>query len=204
MRQVLVSPFTVTGKLKDLTTKSKNTIKTLKLVTEQEEYQIKVAKEIRTKLSKKLQTGCSIRVSGIRKYKIKKGKFKYKAYDIEILDKPVTQAKNSSNIPLVEDQPALESFPHSPTTKPKAKVLFCKKSTCWKGGGKTACEALKAQLQSRGIADSVAIKTVGCLKQCKKAPNIVVMPDKVRYSKVKAKQMASVIEEHLLADRSSR
>ena len=188
MMQPLVSSFTVTGKLADLTTKSNDSIKTLKLVTEHGEYQIKVAKEIRTKLSKKLQTGCLVKVTGMRKYKMKQGEINYKAYEIELLSKPViekavTQSSNSAV-----------------ATKPKAKVLFCQKSTCWnKGGGQLACETLKAQLQSRGIADRVEVKTVGCLKQCKKAPNLVVMPDKARYSKVKPKQISSLIEEHLIA-----
>lgn len=191
MPQHLVASFTMTGKLEDLATKSDDYLKTLKLLTEHGEYQIKVAKEIRKKLSKKLQSGCSIKVMGMRKYKLKKGEFEYKAYDIEILskpkvEKPVTQSTNSAV--------ATKS-----KAKAKAKVLFCQKSTCWKkGGGAAVCEALKAQLQSKGIADRVEIKTVGCLKQCKKAPNLVVMPDKARYSKVKPKQMSGLIEEHLV------
>lgn len=187
MTQPLISSFTVTGRLEDLTTKSKDSIKNFKLVTEHGEYQIKVAKEIRTKLGKKLQDGCVVKVTGMRKHK--KGEVKYKAYKIELLGKPaiektVTQSANSAV-----------------ATKPKAKVLFCQKSTCWKKrGGRVACETLKAQLQSRGIADRVEVKTVGCLKQCKKAPNLVVMPDKARYSKVKPEQISSLIEEHLIAD----
>ena len=185
--QHLVASFTVTGKLEDLTTKSDDSIKTIKLLTEHGEYQIKVAKEIRKKLNKKLQTGCSIKVMGMRKYKFKKGKVEYKAYDVEILSKP-------------EVEKAITQSASAVATKPKAKVLFCQKSTCWKkGGGAAVCETLKAQLQSKGIADRVEIKTVGCLKQCKKAPNLVVMPDKARYSKVKPKQMSDLIEEHLVA-----
>ena len=186
MTQPLVVSFTITGKLEDLITND-DSIKTLKLLTEHGEYQVKVAKEIRKELGKKLQTGCSVKVTGMRKYKIKKGQVEYKAYDIEILS-----------------QPKIETITHSTSavaTKPKAKVLFCQKSTCWKkGGGQAVCDTLKAQLDSRGIADRVEIKTVGCLKQCKKAPNLVVMPDKARYSKVKPKQMSALIEEHLVAE----
>lgn len=193
MTQPLVSSFTMTGKLEDLATNSDDYLKTLKLVTEHGEYQIKVAKEIRKKLRKKLQTGCSIKVTGMRKYKIKKEEVSYKAYDIEILSKPKVEKAITQSVSAVATKPKAKA-------KAKAKVLFCQKSTCWKkGGGAAVCETLKAQLQSRGIADRVEIKTVGCLKQCKKAPNLVVMPDKARYSKVKPKQMSGLIEEHLVA-----
>ena len=82
--------------------------------------------------------------------------------------------------------------------KSKAKVLFCQKSTCWKKGGKAACKALKAELKNRGLAERVEIKTTGCLKKCGKAPNVVMMPDKARYSKVKPKQVTKLIDKHLV------
>ena len=77
---------------------------------------------------------------------------------------------------------------NAPAVKPKAKVLFCKKSTCWKKGGKAACKALKAELKEQGLDEVVEIKTTGCLKRCGKAPNIIVMPDKAAYHKIKQKQ----------------
>ena len=180
--QPLVSQFTLTGKLEDLVTKSDDCIQYLQLISEQEEYWIKVGKELRKNLSKKLQPGYLLKVTGMRKYEIHKGKVKYKAYGVEVLEKPVIIQNSSVAV----------------ATKPKAKVLFCQKSTCWKRGGKTACALLKDELESKGIADKVEIKTVGCLKQCKKAPNIVIMPDKARYSRVEAKQVPKLIEKHLL------
>ncbi len=185
--QPLVSQFTITGELEDFVTKSGGCIKSLQVVTEeQEEYWIKVAKELGKSLGKKLQSGCLLKVTGMRKYEIHKGEVKYKAYGVELLSKPVSKPVISSTSDVAV------------ATKPKAKVLFCQKSTCWKQGGKAACQLLKAELQSRGIADKVEIKTVGCLKQCKKAPNIVIMPDKARYSRVKLKQVPGFIEKHLL------
>ena len=82
--------------------------------------------------------------------------------------------------------------------KPKAKVLFCKKSTCWKKGGKAACKALKAELKERGIQNEVEIKTTGCLKRCGKAPNMLMLPDKASYSNIKPKKMKKLIDKHLV------
>lgn len=186
--QPLVSEFTITGKLEDYITKSNEYIKSLQLVTEQEQYWIKLAKELRNSWYQKLQPGCLLKVTGMRKYEIHKGKVKYKAYGIELLEKPVSDKV----IPDIQD------IRIDGKAKAKAKVLFCQKSTCWKKGGKAACALLKSELKSRGIADEVEIKTVGCLNQCKKAPNIVMMPDKARYSRVTPKQVPQLIEKHLL------
>ena len=184
--QPLVSKFTITGKLEDYISKSNDCIKSLQLVTEQEEYWIKLAKELRNTLHEQLQPGCLLKVTGMRKHEIHKGKVKYKAYGIELLNKPVVEPVVSA----IQDGRV--------GAKAKAKVLFCQKSTCWKKGGKAACALLKAELEQRGIANEVEIKTVGCLKQCKKAPNLVMMPDKVRYSKVNPKQISKLVEKHLL------
>ena len=183
--QPLVSEFTVVGELVDFISKSDNCIKYLQLTTEQEEYSIKVAKEIRRSLVQSIQPGCRLKVTGMRKYELHKGQVKYKAYRVELLADKIEQ-NFASDLAL------------SNTAKPKAKVLFCHNSTCWKKGGKSACQLLKTELNNRGIADQVEIKTVGCLKQCKKAPNMVIMPDKVHYHNVKPKQIPSFIEKYLL------
>jgi len=42
----------------------------------------------------------------------------------------------------------------------------------------------------------VNIKLTGCLKQCKKGPNLVVMPDKKHYNQVAPQDVPSLIERH--------
>ena len=115
----------------------------------------------------------------MRKCELHKGKVKYKAYSIELLSEQLTS-------------PTIAT-----ATNPKAKVLVCQNSTCWKKGGKAICELLKAQLQSQGMTDRVEIKTTGCLKQCKQAPNLVILPRGNRYSKVHPKQVFEIITKHL-------
>ena len=90
---------------------------------------------MRKSLSDKLKPGYLLKVTGMRKYEIHKGKVKYKAYGVEVLSKPVPETV----IPQTTDVGV--------AVKPKAKVLFCQKSTCWKNGGKTACALLKAKFR---------------------------------------------------------
>lgn len=173
--QPLVSTFTLVGKLEDLAIKSDGRVKYLLLSTEQEEYWIKVSKDQPVNLSQQLQPGCSLKVTCMKTNKIHKGKVEYKAYGIKVLNTPIV--KQTCN-------------------KTSAKVLFCQESTCWQKGGKAACELLQAELQQRGIAEQVQIKTTGCLKKCKQAPNLVILPDRVNYSRVQPQQIPTLIEQY--------
>jgi (2Fe-2S) ferredoxin len=178
--QPLVFEFTLVGELEDFVTKSNGRVQYLQLSTEEGEYWLKVAKESNYILSKHLQIGCKLKIMGMQKNKLHKGEIEYTAYKIELIAQPATRNLDTANIATA-----------------KAKVLFCQKSTCWQRGGKAACELLKAELKNRGMEERVEIKTTGCLKQCEQAPNMVVLPDRVRYSRVEPKQITALIERHL-------
>ena len=62
-------------------------VKYLQISKEKEEYSIKVPKELRASLVKCLTPGCWVKVTGMRKYELHKGKVKYKAYRVELLNK---------------------------------------------------------------------------------------------------------------------
>ncbi len=184
--QPLISEFTIVGKLKDFIIKSNGRVQYLQLSSDTGEYWLKVAKERQNILGQHLKVGCWLKVTGMRKNKLHQGEVEYKAYRIELLNQPISENSIHSN----SDATTI--------TKPKAKVLFCQKSNCWQQGGKAACESLKAELQNRGMSDRVEIKTTGCLKQCKQAPNIVILPDKVRYCRVQPRQISTFIDKHLV------
>ena len=186
--QPLISDFTLVGKLEDLVIKSNGRVQYLQLSTDEGEYWLKVAPERQNTLGQHLKVGCWLKVKGMRKNKLHKGEVDYKVFTIELLSQPIPENSLPSNSAVTT------------IAKPKAnaKVLFCQKSNCWQQGGKAACEWLKAELQSRGISEQVEIKTIGCLKQCQQAPNLVILPDKVRYSRVRPKQISKFIDKHVL------
>ena len=181
--QPLVSEFTIVGRLEDLVVNSKGRVKYLYLSTPEEDYSIEIAKEQKSVLSKHLKPGCCLKVTGMRKYELHQEKFKYKAYRIELLTEQLSAPTTQATIKA---------------TNPTVKILFCNSSNCWKKGGKVACELLQTQLRSKGMIDRVEIKTTGCLKQCKQAPNLVIMPGRNHYSRVHPKQVSEFIEKHLL------
>ncbi len=202
----LISEFTAIGELKNLTVKSDGRVKYLLLSTEGKEYSIKIPKGQPKKLISRLEPGCEVKITGIVKQKPKKQRIEYKASSIKLLTAPaggVTQLKapkaksSSKKSSDITGRSAFRGNLETTPAKSSAKILICKKSNCWKKGGKASYEALKTELAQKGISDSVDIKLTGCLKKCKKAPNLIALPDKKHYTKVKPKQVATIVEKHL-------
>jgi (2Fe-2S) ferredoxin len=184
--------FCLKGKLTKIHTQ-KGKIKYIKLSTEQGKYWLKIPKKLRKNIAS-LSPGCQLEVAGKSKQHPKTGKIKYKAQTvIVILPKsdeettPTIKTKTVSLLPIFNT-----------TVKSKAQVLICQKSNCWKNGGQEVCQQLENILSDRELTKQVGIKKTGCLKKCKEAPNIVMMPDKARYSKVKPKQIENLVKKHLI------
>ena len=175
----LVSEFTIVGQLEDCIANSKGCIKYLYLSTPEADYTIEVAKG--QTIGKHLPERCWLKVTGMRKHEIHKDRVKYKAYRIELLPARAREKTTS---------------PKAIATETKAKVLVCQGSSCRKNGGQI-CRLLQAGLQAKNIAD-IEIKTTGCLKQCKQAPNLIVMPGGIRYSRVQPQQVSKLIAKHLV------
>ncbi|AFZ37415.1 iron-sulfur cluster-binding protein like protein [Stanieria cyanosphaera PCC 7437] len=194
--EYLVSEFDLVGQLVDIIIKPDNRIKYLKIATDRREYWIKVSKQIGNNLSQILQLGCKVQIQGEYKQSWKNGKVKYKAQAVTLVDRQEQENLIQSKLAVGYLNQAQEQTTSS--TKPKAKVLVCKKSTCWNRGGKAVCELLEESLRDRGLTSQVQIKTTGCLKQCKKGPNLVMMPDKTHYSKVQPQQVPLLIDKHLV------
>lgn len=187
----MVSPFSFSGELAKTYIK-KDKVHYLKLATNQGEYWIKVAKKIRKDLLS-LYIGSQIEVVGTFKQHPKTGEVKYKAQTVILIAQSEENRYNETRAESVSLLPVVET-----ETKSQAKILICQKSNCWKKGGKRVCEELESILSDRGIDQEISIKKTGCLKKCKQAPTLVMMPDKARYVKVKPKQVADLIDKHLI------
>lgn len=187
------SEFNLVGELIKTSTK-KGKIKYLKLATEDGKYWVKITRQARENLNQDLPKGCQLQVAGKQKQHPKTGKLKFKAQTVKIISDPASQLETKIKTETVSLLPIFET-----EHKSKAKVLICQKSNCWKKGGKEVCEQLEKMLSDRGLDRVIPIKKTGCLKKCKQAPNLVMMPDKVRHTKVRPKQIPALVEKHLLA-----
>ncbi|MDJ0715285.1 MAG: (2Fe-2S) ferredoxin domain-containing protein [Prochloraceae cyanobacterium] len=187
-----VSDFNEVGQLLGFVIKDGYKIKYLRVTVSDKEYWIKLPKELRNSLDRNIVPGSWLEISGEQKLCLKTGKLKLKACEVKL-----ARAKSDScqTSPCAgKDRPL-----STPCQKSKASILVCQKSSCWKRGGRAICEALESGLRDRGLEEKVKIKTTGCLKKCKMGPNVVMMPDKARYSKIMPKQVPDLLEKHFLS-----
>ena len=186
-----VAQFAWVGQLLDFVIEDGSKIKYLRMIVSDREYWIKLPKELRHTLDPQIIPGSWLEVSGCRKVCKKTGKVKLKAEFVQRATAP--------------REPGTTVFvPPNSTSKPaKASILVCQKSDCVKRGGRQVCQVIEQQLRDRGLEDCVQIKKTGCLKQCKKAPNLVVLPDKTRYSRVSPQEIPELIEQHFTADKQT-
>ena len=187
---ILVSNFSLKGKLTKIYCK-KDQIKFIKLTTDDGSYWIKITKKLRAKITG-IPCGSELELKGKSKQKRNQNKVKYKAHMITLVSQ--NKVKNAEFKPeTVTYLPIFDT-----QTKSKAKVLICQKSNCWKKGGRKVYEAMESMLRDRNLTGFVALKKTGCLKKCKRAPNLVMLPDKAQYTKVKPKQIKSFVQKHLI------
>ncbi|MBR2667296.1 MAG: FAD-dependent oxidoreductase [Oscillospiraceae bacterium] len=75
-------------------------------------------------------------------------------------------------------------------------ALVCTGSGC-AAAGKAVCDALKDELNKRGLTDSVAVLESGCLGTCTAGTEVFVLPDETYYTKMDADKIRKVAEQHL-------
>jgi (2Fe-2S) ferredoxin len=189
--QEQISEFNGIGELLGFVIQDGHKIKYLKIIISEREYWIKPAKEIREQIVQTIPPGCWVEVRGESKRCLKTGKVKLKAHTVKLTNNP-NDLKSSVFV--------AQSFP---SNKPLESILVCQKSDCWQRGGKAVCQMLETKLRDRGLENRVQIKRTGCLKQCKKGPNLVMLPDKARYSHVQPQQVSTLIEKHFSASNSN-
>jgi (2Fe-2S) ferredoxin len=146
-------------------------LKYLRLRSTDGDFLVKIPKELRGGMVYKLSIGDRIRCEGIQK------DLKFKAYSIDLVDLSAR----------------LDGATASTPNRSKVKILICQSSDCLNNGGKEVYLALNEQLRSHNLNDSVTVQSTGCLKCCKQAPNLIVLPDRSSYHNVRLAQIPAVI-----------
>ena len=180
-KTAIASQFRLVGQLESFVIKKGDKIKYLRMKVEDREYWLKIPKKLRSEIDITLIPGTWLEVMGNREFKKKKGFFELEANRVKLLP-------NS-------DKPCAVILSETESCS-LGKILVCQKSSCWKKGGKSLCQRLEKQVKEQGLEDKVKIKLTGCLKQCKKGPNVVMMPDKARYSQVKPCEVDELLTKH--------
>ncbi|MEG4285444.1 (2Fe-2S) ferredoxin domain-containing protein [Microcoleus sp. A006_D1] len=220
-----VSEFSLEGEILSLVIEEGYKLKYLRIGTDRGvEFLVKLSKELRSFLAPVLTTGLRVQVAGEKELNLKNGKIKLKARSLKLAqghnDRSPEQL-DSTSVPAAvltfvgearpygrlinEEDRAIDKIEvSSPTAaktekaaaKTQTKILVCQKSDCQKRGSAAVCKALENALNARGLEGQVTVQGTGCLKQCKAGPNIVVMPDKTRYSRISPAEIPAIIDKH--------
>ncbi|MEG3846593.1 (2Fe-2S) ferredoxin domain-containing protein [Microcoleus sp. herbarium19] len=207
-----VSEFSLEGEILSLIVEDGYKLKYLRIGSDLGiEFLVKLCKELRASLPSVLTPGLRVQVAGEKQLNLKNGKLKLKAYSLKLSGSKhdrTQEAVGATNAPVSlvtspgatigkteVSSPAAAQTVKAPA-KTQTKILVCQKSDCQKRGGKAVCKALENALNSRGLEGQVTVQGTGCLKQCKAGPNIVVMPDKTRYSRIAPAEIPAIVDKH--------
>ncbi len=201
-----VSEFSLEGEILSLIIEDGYKLKYLRISSDRKvEYLVKLSKELRSFLAPVLTPGLRVQVAGEKELNLKNGKIKLKARSLtlarslEHLDStsvPAGVLMCERTIAKTEVTTPIAAKTEKAAAKTQTKILVCQKSDCQKRGGAAVCKALENALNARGLEGQVTVQGTGCLKQCKAGPNIVVMPDKTRYSRISPAEIPAIIDKH--------
>ncbi len=192
-----VSEFCLEGTFRHLVIKDRYKLKGLVLATDEGEVYVKLAKNLRAAFDWRLVVGTPLQIRGTKKQYLKSGEVKLKAEQVRAA-RSQSQIDGAIQGTQTSTQSLISSSVSTGQTTKKDKkttILVCQKSDCMKRGGKALCQALATEISDRGLEGQVKIKATGCMKKCKAGPNLV-MPDKTRYSRIQAGQVAALMEKH--------
>lgn len=153
---------------------------------------VKFPKEWASTLNASLHPGERVQVRGKLKFDEDSGEYYLKAITVLHLKQPVV-----ATYQLV---PPAEPARSEPATLPplSTRVLVCTSSDCCKRGAKTLCRTLTETVKQYGLQDRVRIEKTGCMKRCKQGPNLVIMPQKARFTRVGPEQATELLLRQLL------
>jgi len=183
MSQTTKTPIQCTGTLLGFIYQAGTKLKYLRVTVEGREYWFKVAKDLRKILDPQVQPGATVLITGQQGRSPKTGILKLKAETVTLAGANATT------------QPAPTAAKTTAKTKP-ATILVCQKSSCRKRGADQVCQVLAAEMRDRQL-EHITIKPTGCLKQCKQGPNLVFLPERAKYSKVKHHEIPALVDKHL-------
>jgi (2Fe-2S) ferredoxin len=188
--------FNLTGTIQNVGIKDGKP-KVITLMTSLGLLLIKISKQARITGIPDLAPGYQVKVTGQKKQDVKTGKIKLKATRVVSSSEPISTLTPSVSFNDLIHQDGEISLTHPSviTVKP-GKILICQKSDCRKRGSDKVCAVLEKELAQRGLEDRVTVKKTGCLKKCKSSPNIMMLPDKTHYTKVKPEQISGLIDKH--------
>ena len=86
----------------------------------------------------------------------------------------------------------------------KKEITICGGTGCSAFGSTAVQEAFEAEIERRGIAETVSVKRTGCHGFCEQGPVVVILPEKVFYPGVQVDDVAEIVETTVLGGKPIR
>ena len=195
--------FCLEGHVAETSYKDQGRLKRVEVLTADGLQSVKVSKYAQVtggdRLNNRLNSGDRVRLTGWQTYDRKQGTAKLKALAIILLEAKASSLSHAD--PEAEPSRPLTTAPRPSKAPGKASaklptIKVCQK--CFKRYGCGVSTALEEALADRNLSGHVAIQPTGCLKQCKQGPHVIMMPDKIHYSRLKPKEMATLVDQHIV------
>jgi NADH-quinone oxidoreductase subunit F len=77
-------------------------------------------------------------------------------------------------------------------------ILLCAGTGCTSSGSVKLADLLKEELQKRGLAEKIRVKTTGCHGFCEQGPIVIFEPEKVFYRQVTAADIEEIVQVHIV------
>jgi NADH:ubiquinone oxidoreductase subunit E len=183
--EVPVSEFSLVGQLLEFFSNDLQQIEAISVATGDRQWQIKLSKKLQLTIGTSLQLGSWLEIQGTSRKQPVTGAIKLKAKSLK-----------KTTIDGLLTKPTFDAIDRE-IKEEKASILVCGHSKCWKRGGRAICQLLEENIRNRGLQERVTIETTDCLKKCKYAPNLIMMPDKTRYSEVTLHEIPLLLDKHL-------
>jgi NADP-reducing hydrogenase subunit HndC len=83
----------------------------------------------------------------------------------------------------------------------KQYILVCGGTACESNRGIALVDALKKEVEERGLINDVQIVRTGCLGFCEKGPIVKILPEDTFYVEVRPEDASEIIQEHIIKGR---
>ncbi|MEM6714592.1 MAG: (2Fe-2S) ferredoxin domain-containing protein [Cyanobacteria bacterium P01_D01_bin.6] len=163
------------GQFTEVMRSAKGKVKGLYLRAEAETYAIKLPKYLRPMLVRELSPGAFVQVwadfdeekwRGINVLPLSE----QEAIALQKSWQTPTARHTDATVATVE--PSLKAAKSSPPSSKKLCVKVCRKGKCFKQGGRQIIQSLETAIATDPNLQHVSVEGVGCLKACKKGPNL--------------------------------
>ena len=166
----------------------KGKLKGLLLKSGGDEYAVKLPKYLRPILVRELVPETYIQVWAYPDEEIWRA--------INILPLPEAERlqlqQQESESPPSSDQPAHKSNPLTPQ-RAEVCIQVCRKGKCFKQGSREIWQTLQAEVEANPDLQHVSIEATGCMKACKKGPNLRILPAGKMMSSVSSRKALATL-----------